>query len=84
MGAAGVGSEVSYLFNGEYLGIASAILTLLVLVLSEVIPKTLGARYCNALAKPGRPTDTLAHPIALPCCLDATDLFQAHFIIRPS
>ena len=52
MGAAGVGSEVSYLFNGEYLGIASAILTLLVLVLSEVIPKTLGARYCNALAKP--------------------------------
>ncbi|MCH2372169.1 MAG: CNNM domain-containing protein [Pirellulales bacterium] len=52
MGAAGVGSEVSTLFDGKYLGWASAILTLLVLVLSEVIPKTLGARYCNALAKP--------------------------------
>ena len=52
MGAAGVGSEVNILFEGKYLGLASAILTLLVLVLSEVIPKTLGARYCNALAKP--------------------------------
>ena len=38
MGAAGVGSEVSTLFDGKYLGWASAILTLLVLVLSEVIP----------------------------------------------
>ncbi len=52
MGAAGVGSEVNTLFDGKYLGLASAILTLLVLVLSEVIPKTLGARYCNTLAKP--------------------------------
>ncbi|MBK95857.1 MAG: hemolysin [Planctomycetaceae bacterium] len=52
MGAAGVGSEVNTLFDGKFLALSSAILTLLVLVLSEVIPKTLGARYCNALAKP--------------------------------
>jgi len=62
MGAAGVGSEVSTLFDGKYLGWASAILTLLVLVLSEVIPKTLGARYCNALAKP---TSILIHLLIL-------------------
>jgi len=52
MGAAGVGSEVNRVFGENYLALASALLTLLVLVLSEVIPKTLGARYCNSLAKP--------------------------------
>lgn len=52
MGAAGVGSEVNKVFGETYLALASALLTLLVLVLSEVIPKTLGARYCNSLAKP--------------------------------
>ncbi|MCH2124242.1 MAG: CNNM domain-containing protein [Pirellulaceae bacterium] len=51
MGAAGVGAEVARVFGDQYLGLASAILTFLVLVLSEVIPKTLGARYCNSLAK---------------------------------
>ncbi len=49
-GAAGVGAEVSAKFGDGFLGIASALLTLLVLVLSEVIPKTLGARYCRSLA----------------------------------
>ena len=50
MGAAGVGAEVASVFGDNYLGLASALLTVLVLVLSEVIPKTLGARYCNGLA----------------------------------
>ena len=50
MGAAGVGAEVASVFGDNYLGLASAVLTILVLVLSEVIPKTLGARYCNGLA----------------------------------
>ncbi|MFP6752599.1 MAG: CNNM domain-containing protein, partial [Pirellulaceae bacterium] len=49
-GAAGVGAEVSAKFGDGFLGLASALLTLLVLVLSEVIPKTLGARYCRSLA----------------------------------
>jgi CBS domain containing-hemolysin-like protein len=49
-GAAGVGAEVSDKFGDGYLGLASALLTLLVLVLSEVIPKTLGARYFRTLA----------------------------------
>ncbi len=51
-GAAGVGAEVARVFGDVYLGIASIILTLLVLILSEIIPKTLGARYSRALAGP--------------------------------
>ena len=51
-GAAGVGAEVARVFGDVYLGAASMILTLLVLILSEIIPKTLGARYSRALAGP--------------------------------
>ncbi len=49
-GAAGVGAEVARVFGNKYLGVASVVLTLLVLVLSEIIPKTLGARYSRTLA----------------------------------
>lgn len=50
VGAAGVGAQTAVLFGSEYLGVASAILTILVLVLSEIIPKTLGATYWQSLA----------------------------------
>jgi CBS domain containing-hemolysin-like protein len=50
MGAAGVGAEATRLFGSAWLGLTSAILTLLILVLSEIIPKTLGARYWRELA----------------------------------
>ena len=49
-GAAGVGAEVANVFGSAYLGIASVILTLLILILSEIIPKTLGATYWKSLA----------------------------------
>ena len=49
-GAAGVGAEVAKVFGSTYLGIASIVLTLLILVLSEIIPKTLGATYWKSLA----------------------------------
>ena len=45
MGAAGVGSQVQEVYGNEYLTIASIILTLAVLFLSEIIPKTLGTAY---------------------------------------
>ena len=45
IGAAGVGAEVLKQFGDEYVAIGSVILTLLILVLSEIIPKTLGATY---------------------------------------
>lgn len=52
IGAAGVGSESVKIFGQEYFGIISAILTLLILVLSEIIPKTIGAAYWRTLALP--------------------------------
>lgn len=50
VGAAGVGAQAAMLFGNKYLGLTSAILTLLILVLSEIIPKTLGANYWKELA----------------------------------
>lgn len=52
IGAAGVGSESVKIFGQEYFGIVSAVLTLLILVLSEIIPKTIGATYWRSLAIP--------------------------------
>ncbi len=50
VGAAGAGAQASVVFGSAYLGIASAILTFLILVFSEIIPKTLGAHYWRQLA----------------------------------
>ena len=50
IGAAGAGAQVAIVFGNTYLGIASAILTLLILFLSEIIPKTLGAHHWRKLA----------------------------------
>ena len=52
MGAAGVGSQVQQLYGVEVLTAASALLTLAVLFLSEIIPKTLGAAYWKRLSTP--------------------------------
>ena len=50
IGAAGAGAQAAHVFGNAYVGIASAILTLLILVFSEIIPKTLGAHYWRQLA----------------------------------
>lgn len=52
VGAAGVGSESVKVFGEAYFGLISAILTLLILVFSEIIPKTIGASYWRTLAMP--------------------------------
>lgn len=52
VGAAGVGAQAVVLFGDAYFGLVSAILTILILVLTEIIPKTIGARYWRSLAKP--------------------------------
>jgi len=52
MGAAGVGSEVLNIWGSEWLTIASFILTIAVLFLSEIIPKTLGTAYWKRLSTP--------------------------------
>ena len=51
IGAAGVGAEITRLFGDNYLGLASAILTILILFFSEIIPKTIGATYYKGLSK---------------------------------
>ena len=50
VGAAGAGAQAVVVFGDAVVGLFSAILTLLILVLSEIIPKTLGALYWRTLA----------------------------------
>ncbi|MGI9288149.1 MAG: CNNM domain-containing protein, partial [Pseudomonadales bacterium] len=50
IGAAGAGAQAAVVFGSAYVGVASAILTLLILIFSEIIPKTLGATYWRQLA----------------------------------
>ncbi len=52
VGAAGVGAQAVAVFGEIYFGLISAILTILILIFSEVIPKTIGARYWRRLALP--------------------------------
>ncbi|MEM9071058.1 MAG: CNNM domain-containing protein [Myxococcota bacterium] len=49
-GAAGAGAEATRIFGSEWFGLASACLTLSILVISEIIPKTLGAVYWRRIA----------------------------------
>ena len=50
IGAAGVGAQAVAVFGNEYFGIASLALTLLILIFSEIIPKSIGANYWRNLA----------------------------------
>ncbi|HEY7883648.1 MAG TPA: hemolysin family protein [Cellvibrionaceae bacterium] len=50
VGATGAGAQATVVFGSAYIGIFSAVLTLLILIFSEIIPKTLGAHYWRALA----------------------------------
>lgn len=52
IGAAGVGAEAVKVFGEAYFGVISAILTILILVISEIIPKTIGATYWRSLSIP--------------------------------
>ena len=42
IGAAGVGRQATILFGSEWFGVVSAVTTILILVFSEIIPKTIG------------------------------------------
>ena len=52
MGAAGAGAQAALVFGNAGVGIFSAVFTFLILVFSEIIPKTLGAMYWRKLAFP--------------------------------
>lgn len=49
LGAAGVGAQAQLVWGNEYLSLISALLTILILIFSEIIPKTLGATYWKEL-----------------------------------
>lgn len=49
VGATGAGAQAATVFDDTGVGVFSALLTLGILVLSEIIPKTLGATYWRAL-----------------------------------
>ncbi|NBC16916.1 MAG: DUF21 domain-containing protein [Bacteroidetes bacterium] len=50
VGAAGAGAQAAIVFENVAVGVISGILTLLILVFSEIIPKTLGALYWRRMA----------------------------------
>ena len=49
IGAAGVGRQATILFGSAWFGIISAIMTLLILVFAEIVPKTIGTSYWKHL-----------------------------------
>ncbi|HAF29555.1 MAG TPA: hemolysin [Bacteroidales bacterium] len=50
VGAVGVGVQAQKIWGNEYLTIVSGLLTVTILIFSEIIPKTLGANYWKNLA----------------------------------
>nr|WP_321453352.1 hemolysin family protein [uncultured Carboxylicivirga sp.] len=50
IGAAGVGAQAVDVFGEAAFGIVSAVLTILILIVTEIIPKTIGARYWRNLS----------------------------------
>ena len=51
-GAIGSGAKATVVFGSAWVGVFSAVATLLILFLSEIVPKTLGAVYWRSLAGP--------------------------------
>lgn len=66
VGAVGVGAQAAVVFGNRSVGVASAIMTILVLVVSEIIPKTLGAVHAKSLAAPAAMTIRLMIVLCLP------------------
>ncbi len=50
VGATGAGAQAVAVFGEGWIGLISAVLTILILVVSEIIPKTLGALYWRGLS----------------------------------
>jgi len=56
MGAAGVGAQASEVFGAQWETVIAVLLTLAILYLSEIIPKTIGATFWRQLAMPAAHT----------------------------
>lgn len=69
IGAAGIGQQATLLFGSKWFGLASAIVTILILVVSEIIPKTLGTTYWKKLMGFASRMITFLIWIMYPCVL---------------
>ena len=52
IGAAGVGRQATLVFGSQWFGLVSIIVTILILVFSEIIPKTIGTTHWKTLMGP--------------------------------
>ncbi|MFO7558028.1 MAG: hemolysin family protein [Desulfobacterales bacterium] len=52
VGAIGAGAQATVIFGSAWFGLFSAVMTLMILFLSEIVPKTMGAVYWSTLAWP--------------------------------
>ncbi len=75
-GAVGAGAEADAIFGSEFSGIIAAVLTLLILVFSEIIPKTLGAVYAKQL------TPFTAYSLRVLLFVFAPAVFAFEFLTR--
>ena len=72
IGAAGVGAQAVKVFGEASFGIVSAVLTILILIFTEIIPKTLGANYWRNLTMITSFTINIMVIITYPLVLMAT------------
>ncbi|MGI9520004.1 MAG: CNNM domain-containing protein [Hyphomicrobiaceae bacterium] len=73
VGATGAGAQAAVVFNDFGVGVFSVLLTLGILILSEIIPKTLGATYWRALT----PFTVKALPVLIAAQLPLVWMSQA-------
>lgn len=82
VGAAGVGGQAAIVFGSHSVGIASAVMTVLILVLSEILPKTLGTVHARELAAPGAAIIRFITTACLPVIL-ALEWINRRLSVRP-
>lgn len=90
-----VGNQATRVFGSEFLGLVSGVLTFLIIVFSEIIPKTLGERYAEKMslriAKPIQALtrvfspviwllEKLTGPLARPNALSETDEAEIRYL----
>ena len=66
MGAAGVGAQTQLLFGNEWQTVVAFVVTLLILYVSEIIPKTIGALYWKKMLIPSAYLISLLVTISTP------------------
>ena len=77
MGAAGVGSQALQVFGAEWETLIAILLTLAILYLSEIIPKTLGATFWQQLSVPASFTISLLVKLVYPLVWISTRLTKS-------